>query len=272
LLARRRELVDFRGQLRPIAKDLELPDNAATQACAFIARRGGGKTYAASKLSEELLHAGAPVIVIDTVGNWYGLRILADGKTPSPFQIPVFGGDHGDIPLAPEQGTAVARLIVDRNRSAVIDVSAFSKGECKRFVADFAETLFQFSKKVRTVRMVIFEEAQIVAPQNAQPDEKRMLGAVESIVRLGRNYGLGSTLISQRPQSVNKEVLNQVEALFVGQLSGAHERKAIEAWVVEQGGADREWLKELPGLKPGEMICGRRAGCASERACESPRR
>jgi hypothetical protein len=45
------------------------------------------------------------------------------------------------------------------------------------------------------------EEAQLFAPQRAGPDEARMLGAFEGIVRLGRNYGIGATLITQRPQS-----------------------------------------------------------------------
>jgi DNA helicase HerA-like ATPase len=36
-----------------------------------------------------------------------------------------------------------------------------------------------------------------------------MLGAIEDIVRLGRNFGIGVSMISQRPQSINTEVRNR---------------------------------------------------------------
>lgn len=235
-----------------LAADLDLPDNGVTQTWGFIARKGAGKTYAAGKLVEEFARLGAPVIVIDPVGTWYGLRLAADGKGPG-LAIPVFGGEHGDIPLEAARGEDVARLLVRTGSSAVIDVSSFRKNERKRFVAEFAERLFHEAKSNRVPRVVVFEEAQVFAPQRTSNGEERMLGAVEDIVRLGRNYGLGSVLISQRPQSVNKEVLNQVEALFVGQLSGPQERKAIEQWVVEREG-DRKWLSELPELPVGTMM------------------
>jgi hypothetical protein len=235
-----------------LAAGLNLPRNGVTQTWGFIARKGAGKTYAAGKLVEEFVRLGAPVIIIDPVGTWYGLRLAADGKSPG-LAIPVFGGEHGDVQLDATRGEDVARLLVSRDLSAVVDVSGFRKNERKRFVAEFAEKLFHEAKRNRVARVVVFEEAQVFAPQRTSAGEERMLGAVEDIVRLGRNYGLGSVLISQRPQSVNKEVLNQVEALFVGQISGPQERKAIDQWVIEREG-DRKWLSELPELPVGTMM------------------
>lgn len=236
-----------------IAKGVNLPTNGVTQTFGFVARKGAGKTYAAGRLVEELHRIHAPAIVLDPVGNWYGLRLAADGKRAG-LPIPVFGGENGDVPLAIDQGERLATLLVERNLSAVVDVSAFRKGERKRFVADFADALFHAAKRNKSPRMIVFEEAQVFAPQRVDPGEQRMLGAVEDIVRLGRNYGLGSTLISQRPQSVNKEVLNQVEALFVGQLSGPQERKAIEEWVGERRAKSKVEVSELPSLPVGTML------------------
>jgi hypothetical protein len=235
-----------------IANEMELPDDAATQTYGFIARKGAGKTYAAGKLVEELLERDVPVVVIDPIGNWYGLQIGRDGSSEG-YAIPVFGGVRGNVPLEPAQGEVLAQLLVSRHLSAVVDVSGFRKNDRKRFVAEFAEALFHAAKSRPTPRMIVFEEAQVFAPQRADRGAERLLGAVEDIVRLGRNYGLGSTLISQRPQSVNKEVLNQVEALFVGQLNGPQERAAISAWVSERG-AGRGLLEELPRLQPGTMV------------------
>ncbi len=238
-----------------MARGLALPRDAVTQTFGFVGRKGSGKSYTASKFAEGLHDMRAPFVVIDPVGTWYGLRLAADGKKPG-LPIPVLGGEHGDLPLAATAGAVVARFIIDNSVAAVLDVSAFRKSERKRFVADFAEELFHRAKKVRSPLMVIFEEAQVFAPQRCGKGEERMLGAVEDIVRLGRNYGLGSALITQRPQSVNKEVLNQVECLFVGQLNGAHERKAIDQWIVQNVANEdaHDLVHELPALAVGDMM------------------
>lgn len=235
-----------------LSNTLILPNDAVTQTFAFIARKGGGKTYAAGKLTEGLLAIGATVIVIDVVGTWYGLRLSANGKGAG-FPIAIFGGEHGDVDLDPTQGEALGQLLVSRDLSAVVDISQFRKGARQRFATDFAEALFHHAKSNRAPRMVIMEEAQTLAPQRTKPGDERMLGAFEDIVRLGRNYGIGATLISQRPQSINKEVLNQVECLFVGQLNADHERKAIEAWVTDHK-ANKDWTQRLPQLERGHMI------------------
>jgi hypothetical protein len=242
-------VADARRKL-DVVEGLPFPPDAVTQTFGFIARKGHGKTYAAGRLVEELLGSRAPVVVLDPVGTWYGLRLARDGKSPG-LEVPVFGGDHGDIPITPSAGPTLARAIVEHNTSAVVDVSGFRKGEMKTFVAAFCEELFQRAKRDRRPRMVVFEEAQVFAPQRTTPESARMLGAVEDIVRLGRNCGLGSALISQRPQSVNKEVLNQVECLFVGQLNAAHERKAIDEWILEKG--VKLDASDLPSLPVGTM-------------------
>lgn len=232
-----------------ISADLDLPSDAVTQKFAFLARSGAGKTYGASKLAEGLLDAGAQVLVIDPVGVWWGLRLDADGKGPG-IQIPVFGGLHGDIPLEPTSGHLVADLAVDRGISAVLDVSMMRKGDRKKFCTDFAEQLFHRKKASRSPIHVVIEEAHVFVPQRALGDEARMLGAFEDICKLGRNFGIGYTLVDQRPQSVNKDVLNQVECLFALQTNGAQERKALRDWIVDQG-LDTKLLEELPGLPIG---------------------
>jgi uncharacterized protein len=234
-----------------ISDDLKLPIDAATQTFAFIARKGAGKTYAAGKLTELLLEAGVQVIVLDTVGNWYGLRLAANGRDKG-FDVPVLGGLRGDIPLEATGGALIADIVVDTGRSMVIDISQFSLGDRKRFVTGFGERLWQKKKgesHPSPIHLVI-EESQLIVPQHAGGEEARMLGIFEEIIRLGRNYGIGVSMISQRPQSVNKEVLNQTECLFVGQVNGSQERKALKLWIVHQG-MDVALIDELPSLPIG---------------------
>lgn len=233
-----------------ITDSISLPNDAVTQTFACIGRKGAGKTYLAQLLAEQMLSIRAQVVVIDPVGNWYGLRIAADGKSKGE-DIFIAGGERGDVPVLPESGARFARLVVEKNVSMVLDVSGFRQGERKRFAADFAEEFFHLKKAQRSAVHLFVEEAQLFAPQRTGPEEARMLGAFENIIRLGRNYGIGATMISQRPQSINKEVLSQVECLCVLQVNGTHERKALEEWV-QEAGADRKLVGELPGLARGE--------------------
>lgn len=233
-----------------IARGLDLPLDAVTQTFGAIGRKGAGKTYLATMLAEQMLDAGAQVVALDPVGNWWGLRVGADGTSPGK-DIFVIGGEHGDVPLVPEAGARIARLLVERRVSAVLDVSGFRLGERKRFAADFGEEFLHLKKSRKTPVHLFIEEAQLIIPQRVGPEEARMVGAFEQLVRLGRNYGVGCTLVTQRPQSVNKEVLSQVECLCVLQVTGPHERKALEEWVQEVG-ADRKLVGELPGLSRGE--------------------
>lgn len=131
-----------------LSKDLELPTSAVTEKLAFIGRTGSGKTYAAQKLAEEMAGAGAQFVVLDPVGNWWGLRLAADGKKPG-INIPVFGGLHGDVPLEPTSGKLVADLITERGISAILDVSMMRKGQRKDFATEFAEELFHNQKSRR---------------------------------------------------------------------------------------------------------------------------
>lgn len=234
-----------------ISDELALPIDAATQTFAFVARKGAGKTYAAGKLNEELLDAGVQCVILDTVGNWYGLRLAADSKDAA-FDIPVLGGLRGDIPLEPAGGELVADLVVETGRSVIVDLSQFNLSDRKKFATAFGVRLWQ-RKKAEPNPSPLFltlEEAQLIVPQRVMGDDARMVGIYEEIIRLGRNYGIGAAMITQRPQSVNKEVLNQTECLVVLQVNGAQERKALREWITHQG-ADVGLVDELPALPIG---------------------
>lgn len=236
-----------------LATDLQLPNDAVTQKLAFIGRSGSGKTYAATKLAEEMLDHKAQVVILDPVGVWHGLRTASDGKHPG-FDIPVFGGLHGDVPIEAGAGKLLAEVIVEKGLSAVLDVSMLRKGQRKEFVTDFAETLFYQKKSKRSPIHLFIEECQTFIPQRVMGEDARMLGAFEDMCKLGRNFGIGYTLVSQRPQAVNKDVLNQVEALFVLQLTGPQERKAIADWIVEKG-LEKTLVDDLTSLEIGTAFC-----------------
>jgi hypothetical protein len=238
-----------------LADHLALPaDEAVTQKYGFIGRSGSGKSYASMKLAELFLGAGAQIIALDWVGIWWSLRLAAGGKAPGFEHVYIFGGEHADVPLEPTSGALMADLIVDKHISVVLDVMHFRKAERTRFATAFAEQFFHRKKTARTACHLFIEEAQAYLPQMVRGEEARMVGVFEDIGKVGRNYGIGTSLISQRPQAINKDVLNQVEVLLAFQTNGPQERKAIAGWTSENTAAGAVMMQELPALPVGDAL------------------
>lgn len=232
-------------KLLHIADHLALPLNIVTEKLAFLGRTGSGKTYAAMKLAELMLEAGAQIIALDPVGAWHGLRIGGN------FSVYIFGGLRGDYPLESTGGKLLADLIVDRGISAVLDISQFIRAEQVRFAGDFAERFFNRRKTHPVACHLFVEEAQEMIPQNVDSGEAKMLHHWERLWKIGRNFGIGGTLVSQRPQELNKKALNQAGTLFVFNMTGPQERRAIADWT-RQAGIDEDIEGVLPTLKTGE--------------------
>lgn len=233
-----------------IGPDLELPVDFVTSTQAILAKKGSGKSYTASVQAEELLGAGQQIVVIDPTGAWWGLRASADGKAAG-FPIAVLGGEHGDVPLEVSAGEVIADAIAAEHFSCVLDLSLFRKAESLRFMAPFLETLY---RKNRDALHVFIDEADTVAPQKPFGEEARVLGAVEDLVRRGRIRGLGCTLITQRPQVLNKNVLSQADMLTALRMNHPKDLGAIEEWVNVQADEDLagEMMVSLPSLPIGE--------------------
>ncbi len=230
-----------------LAAGLALPPDAITQTFGILAVRGAGKSNLAAVMAEEMWKAGLPFVVVDPVGSWWGLRSSGDGKGPG-LALPIFGGRQADVPLEKTGGQLLADLVVDQRLSCVLDVSEFSEGDKVRFLVDFAERLY---RRNTDPLHLFLEEADDYAPQRPFREQARLLGAWENIVRRGRARGLGITMVTQRSAALNKNVLTQIETLFVLRTTSPQDRKAIAAWV-EYHGQARELLESLPGLESGE--------------------
>lgn len=246
-----------------LAPNLTLPANAATDTYAALGTRGSGKSYFVGRMVEVLNDAGTQVVVIDPCGIWYGLRLAADGRGPG-IDIPVLGGWHGDIPLEPTAGELVAKLVAERRMSAVLDVSEFTGGQQHRFVRDFARALFDLKKRNRSPLHVVLEEAHEFLPQQVGPGEAEMVGVVKRLWKIGRNFGIGGTLVTQRAAEINKGALNLTEVMICGKLKGPQDKKAIAGWARDQD-ADETHLDELATLPSGTMFVWRDSGCLKVR-------
>ena len=230
-----------------VAPDVALPVDLVTESNGILGKKGSGKTSAGVVLYEEMYRAGVPVIALDPKGDWYGIRASAspDGGLP----VPVFGGQHGDIALEPTAGALIADLIVRENLSCVLDVSEFSKAELQRFTTAFADRLYRAAE--RTPMHLILEECHEYIPQFVTGADAKMVGAWEKLVKLGRFKGIGVSLLSQRAASVNKNVLTQVDNLFIMRTTSAQDRAAIKGWIEYQANS-ADILSTLAGLATGE--------------------
>lgn len=218
------------SQLLHISPDLALPLDAVTQKFAWLGRSGGGKTYGLKRFVEQMLGMGVQVVVLDSVGVWSGLRL-----GPDAFDVPIIGGLYGDIPLEPTSGALVAEVATSHGSSMVLDTSQMLDAQRARFCEAFGRRLFELKKIAPSAMHVVLDEGQDVVPQNANEGEKMMLHEWVRIAKQGRAFGIGLSIASQRPQEVNKKALNQAECVVAFQLTGSHERKALEYWLADKG-------------------------------------
>lgn len=226
-----------------ISEQLSLPVDAVTNTFAILAMRRRGKTYTASVMAEEFYKAGLPFVALDPTGAWWGLRSSANGKDEG-LRVVIIGGPHGDVPLEHTAGKVIADLVVDNPGFYVIDYSGFDSDEHEDiFSTDFALRLYRRKQANASPLHVFIDEADRFVPESPEKNQGKMLSAYNALVRRGGIYGIGVTLISQRPALIDKNVLSQCQTLFALQVVGEHDRNAVERWL--KGHASKETLKEI---------------------------
>jgi hypothetical protein len=224
-----------------------IPREALDDRLGFIGTSGSGKTYNAGTAIEILLAHRARAVIIDPLGVWWGLRLLADGKTPSKFDVVIFGGDHADLPLNEHAGALIGETAANMAESCIIDLSKMpSRAAERRFMTAFLETIYR--KAGGEPFHLIVDEADLFAPQKPQAGDEVLLGHMENIVRRGRVRGFIPWLISQRPAVLNKNVLSQVDGLLAFKLTSVQDRDALDAWI--EGQADKAQGKEIKDSLP----------------------
>lgn len=214
-----------------IGPGIEFPIDVVTQKLAWLGTTGSGKTYAATALAEQMWHAQAQFVALDTMGIWWGLRLDRDGESEG-LPITIFGGRKGDLPLRAQDGHLLAEVIVGHGISAILDLSALeSDAEKARFASDFADRLYRLKIERPSAIHVFLEEAHEFIPQNVQPGEARMLHHFNRLWKQGRNFGIGGSIISQRPQDVNKKASELSACVFAFNISGTNALKAVQDWM-----------------------------------------
>lgn len=195
----------------------QIPSDYITKRIAILAKVDAGKTYTAGVIQEEFAKNNMPFVVVDPMGAHWGIR--------EKFSVLIMGGMHGDLELQPGDGRYIARMIVAQNVSIILDVSEFTQDEQCEFAADFGDELFLLHKKSSSPRHIFWEEADIFAPQRTKAVS---LPVLDTLVRRGRQFGIGSTVITQRPAVLNKNILTQMDCYFFLNIVGQQDLKTVK--------------------------------------------
>lgn len=232
-----------------VAEGITLPADAPVHRLAFIGTTNSGKSYGAMKVAEQMTLAGMQWVAMDPMGIWYGMRLAADGKGDG-LDIVIFGGVHGDVPIRDVDGAMVADAIISQGISAIIDTSQFEHdAERSRFAHRFAERFYWLKKSSPSAIHLFLEEAHEYVPQVVQQGEADMVHVFNRVWKQGGNYGIGGSLITQRPQDVAKKALGLSAAVFAFNTTGSNEYEAVAKWLKGVAG-----IADLHTFKPGTCL------------------
>lgn len=237
---------------------LPVPVSVLNAHSAILGKTGAGKSSLLRVIVEDLLRRNKRVCVVDPKGDWYGLKLSADGKSPG-FPVICFGDfveeKASDVPINEHSGKHVAELISSGNRPCVIGFRGWMPGKMTQFWIDFASTLF--NSKSGELYLVI-DECHNFMPKGKvlDPQAGKCLHWSNRIMSEARGLGIVALIASQRPQKVHNDSLTCCETLFAMRVVHAADRSAIEDWI--EGCGDKAQgklvLDSLAALSRGEAF------------------
>lgn len=165
---------------------------------------GGGKSWLLRRLLEQTFPL-VRHIVFDPEGE---LVTLAER-----FDYTVCSVDSQVAPLTSGGGAEAARLIFSSGRSTILVLSEFDLEELREFVGDFCTELLRMPQEQWHHMLVVFDEAQLVAPEKEKAASKKPL---IDLARRGRKRGICPVCATQRLSELSKGVAGMLENLLIG--------------------------------------------------------
>lgn len=222
-----------------------LPDNVFKRSVFAIGTPGAGKSHGVAEgIVIPLLEREQQAVIIDPTDAWFGLALDKSGKKQSGYNITVFGGEHGSVPLTPNMGRAMGELLGKEPISAVLSIWHFSLQEQIEFVSDFSAAIMEVNRKPITL---VIDEADEFIPQKPELGNQllKCKTRTKRIVTRGRKSGFRPILITQRPQALDTAARNGCQVMMAFQCTGHHERTQIEDYVKSNG--DPKVMKDMLG-------------------------
>ncbi|EMA35139.1 ATP-binding protein [Halobiforma nitratireducens] len=200
--------------------DLYLPVVELLTGRGFVTgKSGSGKSNTASVIAEELLEAGFPLLIVDTDGEYYGLK--------EEYEMLHAGADEEcDIQIGPEHAEQMAELALEENVPIILDVSGYlDEDVADELLRKIARQLFVKEKKLKKPFLLVVEEVHEYIPEGGGVGETGNL--LIKISKRGRKHGLGILGISQRPADVKKDFITQANWLVWHRLTWNNDTKVV---------------------------------------------
>ncbi|QZP38160.1 helicase HerA domain-containing protein [Halobaculum magnesiiphilum] len=182
-------------------------------------KSGSGKSNTASVVIEKLLSNSFPVLIVDSDGEYYGLK--------EEFEILHVGADEEcDIQVSSEHAGKIASLALEDNVPIILDVSGYlDEDEASDLIRETARQLFAKEKKLKKPFLMLVEECHEYIPEGAGLDKTGK--TLIKIGKRGRKHGLGIVGISQRPADVKKDFITQCDWLCWHRLTWDNDTKVV---------------------------------------------
>ena len=199
---------------------VELPVVDVLTGRSFITgKSGSGKSNTASVVIENLLDSGFPVLIVDTDGEYYGLK--------EEYEILHAGADDEcDIVVSPEHAEKIATLALEQNVPIILDVSGYLEEEtANELLLEVVKQLFAKEKRMKKPFLLVIEECHEYIPEGGGMDETGKM--LIKVGKRGRKHGLGIVGISQRPADVKKDFITQCDWLCWHRLTWDNDTKVV---------------------------------------------
>ncbi|QCW02526.1 helicase HerA domain-containing protein [Natrinema pallidum] len=221
--------------------DLQLPVVELLTGRGFVTgKSGSGKSNTASVIAEELLEAGYPLLIVDTDGEYYGLK--------EEYEMLHAGADEEcDIQIGPEHAEQMATLALEENVPVILDVSGYlDEDVADELLRKIARQLFVKEKKLKKPFLLVVEEVHEYIPEGGGVGETGNL--LIKISKRGRKHGLGIVGISQRPADVKKDFITQANWLVWHRLTWDNDTKVVGRII------DTEYSELVSDLNDGQAF------------------
>lgn len=189
---------------------------------------------------EELLEDGYPLLVIDTEGEYYGLK--------EQFEILHVGADENcDVEITPEHADKITDLALKKNVPVVLDVSGYlDEEDAKEMVRETVQKLFNKEKTMKKPFLLVIEECHEYIPEKVQLDDTGQ--AIIKVAKRGRKRGLGVLGISQRPANVKKDFITQANYKIWHQLDWDNDLDVVKRVL------NKDAKEDVKNLEIGEAL------------------
>jgi len=203
-------------------------------------KSGAGKSNSASVVAEELLDRGFPLLIVDTDGEYWGLK--------EEYEILHVGADEEcDLQVSSEHAPKLAELALEDNVPIILDVSGFlDEDEGDALVRETARELFQREKKLKKPFLMLVEEIHEYIPEGGGLDDTGKM--LIRVAKRGRKRGLGLAGMSQRPADVKKDFITQCDWLLWHRLTWENDTNVVRRVV------GKEYADAVQDLDDGEAF------------------